>query len=224
MLPALARGYMGEVGANWCIAELRPGDQPFARLAEALLQDKAFWKAWVSPIRDGGKAKTYGGAASRSTPTPLPGGGNFREEGQSNHIAFLTAALRRGARSLHEVLNQAGLPDGTRLLILVDQFEELFRYRDQAEDQAAAFAALLLEACRHPDIYIVITMRSDFLGQAAGFQGLPEAINAGLYLTPRLSREQLANAIGKPARLFGGKVTSEGYCFPPRTALAHLRR
>jgi len=122
---------------------------------------------------------------------------------------LLAAALRRGARSLHEVLEPAPLPEGTRLLIVVDQFEEIFRYRTQAEDQAAAFVALLLESCRHEDIYIVITMRSDFLGKAAEFQGLPEAINEGLYLTPRLTREQLTDAIGKPARLFGGGVQEE---------------
>ena len=128
---------------------------------------------------------------------------------KAQDLAFLAAALRRGARSLHEVLEPSPLPKGTRLLIVVNQFEEIFRYRTQAEDQAAAFVALLLESCRHEDIYIVITMRSDFLGKAAEFQGLPEAINEGLYLTPRLTREQLTDAIGKPARLFGGAVQEE---------------
>jgi formylglycine-generating enzyme required for sulfatase activity len=187
LLPALAKGYMGEVGADWSIAELRPGDQPFARLAEALLQDERFQRAWKPSTTDRGDNT----------------GKNVQDS------AFLAAALRRGARSLHEVLETAPLPGGNRLLIVVDQFEEIFRYRTQAEDHAAAFVALLLESCKHEDIYIVITMRSDFLGKAAEFQGLPEAINAGLYLTPRLTREQLADAIGKPARLFGGKVEDD---------------
>lgn len=171
LLPGLAKGYMGEAGSRWSIAEMRPGDQPFVRLAEGLLEDKAFRQAW----------------------------GN-------DQAAFLAAELRRGARSLHEILNQAPLPDGAKLLILADQFEELFRFREQQENQAAAFVALLLEACQHADIYIVITMRSDFLGAAADFHGLPEAINNGLYLTPRLTREQLHDAICLPAQLFGGSV------------------
>ena len=187
LLPALAKGYMGEVGADWSIAELRPGDQPFARLAEGLLQDERFQRAWK--------------------PFTTNPGDNTNKTAQD--IAFLSAALRRGARSLHEVLEPAPLPEGTRLLIVVDQFEEIFRYRTQAEDQAAAFVALLLESCKHEDIYIVITMRSDFLGKAAQFQDLPEAINDGLYLTPRLTREQLSDAIGKPARLFGGQVEED---------------
>lgn len=187
LLPALAKGYMGEVGADWSIAELRPADQPFARLAEALLQDERFQRTW--------------------RPSTMDPGDHTGKKAQD--LAFLAAALRRGARSLHEVLEPSPLPKGTRLLIVVDQFEEIFRYRTQAEDQAAAFVALLLESCRHEDIYVVITMRSDFLGKAAEFQGLPEAINEGLYLTPRLTREQLTDAIGKPARLFGGGVQQE---------------
>lgn len=175
LLPGLAKGYMGEIGSRWSIAEMRPGDQPFVRLAEGLLQDKTFQQAW-----------------------------------NGDQTAFLAAELRRGSRSLHKVLEHAPLSDGAKLLILVDQFEELFRFREQQENQAAAqaaaFVALLLEACTHPDIYIVITMRSDFLGTAAEFHGLPEAINDGLYLTPRLTRSQLHDAICLPAQLFGGSV------------------
>ena len=172
LLPGLEKGYMGEVGSRWAIAEMRPGDQPFVRLAEGLLADKVFGEV----------------------------------QGMEGNSAALAAELRRGSRSLHEILNHAPLPTGTRLLLLVDQFEEMFRFREQEENQAAAFVALLLEACTHPDVYVVITMRSDFLGAAAEFHGLPEAINDGLYLTPRLSREQLRDAISLPAQLFGGSV------------------
>ena len=56
-------------------------------------------------------------------------------------------------------------------------------------------------------MYVVITMCSDFLGDCAVFHGLPEAINAGQFLTPRLTREQRREAIGVvPAMVFGGQV------------------
>lgn len=58
---------------------------------------------------------------------------------------------------------------------MVDQFEELFRYRNLATlaspdaptlaiEEATAFVNLLLEVCAHPQlpIYVVLTMRSDF--------------------------------------------------------------
>jgi len=100
------------------------------------------------------------------------------------------------------------------LLILVDQFEELFRYqaRDnsmQDRDEKAAFVKLLIEAARQRDlpIYVAITMRSEFLGDCARFRDLPEAINAGQYLIPRMSREQRRQAIEGPIRMAGGDIS-----------------
>ncbi|MBU0656715.1 MAG: hypothetical protein KJ914_16460 [Gammaproteobacteria bacterium] len=192
---------------------MRPGDQPFVRLAEGLLADKVFAGSWENPPHpslppQGGKEQetipSNDAVSSSSLPAPLAGEGLGK--GGKAAPAALAAELRRGSRSLHEILNHAPLPAGTRLLLMVDQFEEMFRFREQEENQAAAFVALLLEACTHPDVYVVITMRSDFLGAAAEFHGLPEAINDGLYLTPRLSREQLRDAISLPAQLFGGSV------------------
>jgi hypothetical protein len=110
---------------------------------------------------------------------------------------------------LVDLVKDCGLPPATNLLLLVDQFEEIFRYRKKGDsDEADAFVALLLaSAARHElPIYVVITMRSDFLGDCALFGGLPEAINDSQYLTPRMSREQCRFAITGPARVFGGTV------------------
>jgi WD40 repeat protein len=93
------------------------------------------------------------------------------------------------------------LPPGERLLVLVDQFEELFRYHARDSADAAAFVALLLGAVAHPDCHVVVTLRSEFLGACARFPDLPETINAGLFLTPRLRPAELADAIAKPPRL-----------------------
>ena len=46
-------------------------------------------------------------------------------------------------------------------------------------------------------------MRSEYLGAAALIDGLAEAINKGLYLTPRMSREQVREAIVGPAAVCG---------------------
>ncbi len=134
-----------------------------------------------------------------------------REAGWGAGAADLTADLRRGPMALNWRLGVEPLPEGSRLLIVVDQFEELFRYRrgdDDGDDrtEAAAFVALLLAAAEQRQVYVVVTMRSDFLGDCARFPGLAEAINAGLFLTPRLRPEQLADAVRLPARLFGGEV------------------
>ena len=62
------------------------------------------------------------------------------------------------------------------LLILVDQFEEIFRYRERmAADEAECLVALLLASAGQHEvpIYVVITMRSDYLGECAVFQVCP---------------------------------------------------
>ena len=123
--------------------------------------------------------------------------------------AFLQAALERGPGSLIEYLHDLPLPKDENLLILVDQFEEIFRFAPGAgQEEADAFVALLLAATQqreHP-VYVVITMRSDFFGDCARFAGLPEAINEAQFLTPRMTREQSRQAIESPARVFGGEV------------------
>jgi tetratricopeptide (TPR) repeat protein len=52
-------------------------------------------------------------------------------------------------------------------------------------------------------------MRSDFFGDCAIFEGLPEALNESQYLTPRLTREQRRDAIVGPARVFDGDVAPD---------------
>jgi len=111
-----------------------------------------------------------------------------------------------------EVLRETPLPDATNLLLLVDQFEELCRFLQPGRsDEAEAFVDLLLTTASQRDVpvYIVLTMRSDFLGDCALFRGLPEAINASQFLMPQLTREQRQETIIEPAKLFGGTVAPE---------------
>jgi hypothetical protein len=118
-------------------------------------------------------------------------------------------SVERGPRSILTKLRDKPLPGRANLLILVDQFEELFRYeRLRLRDEAEAFVGLLLGVGRQPEIcvYVVLTMRSDFLGECATFEGLAETINTSMYLCPRLDRDQIAAAIERPAGVFGGLV------------------
>jgi len=179
MIPSLETGFMAAAGSRWSFVQLRPGSHPIRRLANALIE-----QAGLMP-----------------------------EDGDKNEaLGFLNATLRRGPLGLVEALQYTPLPPQTNLLILVDQFEEIFRFRREGDrDEADAFVALLLASTRQRDlpIYVAITMRSDFIGDCAVFNGLPEALNQSQYLTPRLTREQLRAAIVGPARVFGGDVEPE---------------
>ena len=67
---------------------------------------------------------------------------------------------------------------------------------------------LLLASAAQEDvpIYVVLTMRSDYLGDCNLFAGLPEALNDSQFLTPRLTRDQRREAIEAPALVFEGRV------------------
>ncbi|MFP3247124.1 MAG: NACHT and WD repeat domain-containing protein, partial [Paraburkholderia sp.] len=176
LIAALEAGFLSEAGARWRLAEMRPGRKPFERLAAALLEPAAL-------------------GAHRSA--------------NASDAAVMRAVLRRGPLGLVEAVREARLPEHHNLLLFVDQFEEIFRFRDQGHaDDADAFVALLLASAEQRDlpIYVVVTMRSDFLGECALFYGLPEAINESQYLTPRLTREQIRAAIIGPAKLFEGEI------------------
>jgi tetratricopeptide (TPR) repeat protein len=181
MLPSLFGGLMTQAGSGWRVALFRPGHDPIGNLAAALADQNVFG---ISPDE----------VALQKTITE--------------------ATLRRTALGLVEATRQARIPANENLLVVVDQFEEIFRFRrtskrDGPEDEAAAFIKLLLEAKRQTDvpIYIVITMRSDFLGDCAQFRDLPEAINDGQYLIPRMTRDQRREAITGPVAVGGGEIS-----------------
>jgi hypothetical protein len=124
-------------------------------------------------------------------------------------VDLLRAFLVRGPRSVVEWCGDGHLPEATNLLLLVDQFEELFRYQDYAgREEAEAFAALLLESARSRQfpIYVALTMRSEYLGACALVDGLAEAISAGMFLTPRMTREECRAAIVGPAMVCGVEI------------------
>jgi WD40 repeat protein len=196
LLPALESGFMSGAGPRWIIAELRPGDRPFSRLAAALVSETE----WAHALRGGGQDGRRDAPERPGDPESAAGAEALRAPKK------LEEDLRRGNLALNWLLGVHPPPQDTRLLILVDQFEELFRFHRIAGADSRAFVSLLLGAATHPSIYVVVTLRSEFLGDCALFPALPEAINAGLFLTPRLSPEQIADAIELPARLFGGEV------------------
>lgn len=177
MIASLEAGFMVGAQKRWLVAEMRPGNHPVRRLAEALLAPTA-----LGMLRSG-----------------------------EDDAAWLQATLGRPS-GLKEALRETPLPEETGLLLVVDQFEEIFRFRHEGGvEEADAFINLLLTDTgegRLP-IYTVLTMRSDYLGDCAVFKGLPQKVSESQYLTPQMTREQREAAIIGPARVFGGKVQPE---------------
>jgi WD40 repeat protein len=125
------------------------------------------------------------------------------EEKKIKRTIFSTL-LRSSSLGLVEAVQQARRAEDINYLILVDQFEELFRFKDSTDpnsvNESLAFINLLMEAVNYPDspIYVAITMRSDFIGECAQFPELTRKINDSHYLIPQMTREQKRRAIEGP--------------------------
>lgn len=136
------------------------------------------------------------------------------EEDKKIKRTIITTLLRSSSIGLVEAVLQLKRSSDNNYLILVDQFEELFRFRDSAEssslNETLAFINLLMEAIEHPDvpIYVAITMRSDFIGDCAQFPELTKKINDSHYLIPQMTREQKRRAIEGPVAVGGARITS----------------
>src|SRR5512139_1215219 len=182
LIPSLYSGLMTKAGSNWRVVLFRPGEDPIGHLADAL--------AAPGVLVDGEDAAD---PANR---------------------ALVEVTLRRSAMGLVECIRQARVPNYENVLVVVDQFEELFRFKRSSQqrdsrDEAVAFVKLLL-AATHQDaipVYVVITMRSDFIGNCTEFEGLTEAINDGQYLVPRMTREERRDAITGPVAVSGAEMT-----------------
>ena len=127
-------------------------------------------------------------------------------------IGELLATLNHSGLGLVEAIRQSEIEPGTNVLVLIDQFEEIFRFQRSGatnEEQAVSFVNLLLEAGAQRDvpIFVIITMRSDYLGDCTEFRGLTEAVNEGEYLIPRLTRDQIRSCIEGPIKVGGGQIS-----------------
>ena len=192
LLDALKSGFMMSAGTRWQIADFKPGDGPMWNLSSAL----------HTALKTEEKIINH----------------DIRKE--IREVANYHANLSQGLDGLMKLMSRVQLPPDTNLLLLADQFEEIFRFRDivsegvSKEDskyESEKFVMLLLEAARQKKypIFVIMTMRTGFLERCFEFDSLPMAINSSQFLTPMLNEEQLIRAIVGPAKVFGGNVRSD---------------
>ncbi|MES0361734.1 MAG: BTAD domain-containing putative transcriptional regulator, partial [Anaerolineales bacterium] len=98
--------------------------------------------------------------------------------------------------------------EGKKLLLLIDQFEELYTLCPEPESQQIFINELLNafengKGSRKSPFALLITMRADFMGQALSYRPFADALqNASLMLGP-MTQEELRSAIETPAEVQG---------------------
>jgi transcriptional regulator with XRE-family HTH domain len=140
------------------------------------------------------------------TPTAHPleslAGSLVPENESVSSIATLMDDLARDQRSLQIFAKRKLSGDkNTRLLLVVDQFEELFALC-RSEGERASFIGNLLTAASEADgpVIVLITLRADFYAHCANYVPLREALSENQEYIGAMDQVELRRAIEEPAQ------------------------
>ncbi|MDQ7089700.1 MAG: hypothetical protein Q9M50_03535 [Methylococcales bacterium] len=174
---------------QWHIANFRPYSTPFLQMTEALLKEEALGES----LLEGFESKTQ---AQR----------------------FLRQNLMQSL-SLHSLLDQKPLAKGHKLLLVCDQFEDIFHLWKHDEKKAHTFVDFLIDSSRpHPikaitpnNIHVVLTFRSRYLNKIPLFSKLEAALKQNLYLTPHLTKDELRQVMIEPIQVIKRQRAKEAF-------------
>ncbi len=198
IIPNARAGFFKAKFNNWLIADFRPERSPLQNMAAAIAEKLNYVDtAYVE------KELGYGFSSLVNL---------YKKS------SFYLDTSNDGYKNITETEQKKLKKKAANLFILVDQFEEFFTNSENYNNGKASVNAqvvvnLLLETAKIAlaedlPIYIVCTMRSDYVGQCASFRGLPEYIGFSQFFVPRLKRKEVHQVIEEPAVLSGNKISN----------------
>jgi DNA-binding SARP family transcriptional activator len=115
----------------------------------------------------------------------------------------LLAVLTDGVKGIGRGVRRVLADERSQLLLVIDQFEEIFTLADPRT--CRAFLDALAEAVedRHSRVRVVITLRADFYDRPLRHRDLGELLRRGTELITVMSPEELQRAIEGPAEQVG---------------------
>ena len=198
LIPRSRAGFFKAQFNNWIIADFRPERAPLSNLAIALNNHLN-----LNDVNELEEDLSYGFS---SLVTIYKKSKHYLDTDSENFI-------NADDDTKQELVNKS-----SNLLILIDQFEELFTNSENFNKgkpslQAITLINLIIETTKLAEkenlpVYIVCTMRSDYVGDCAAFKGLPELIVYSQFFVPRLKRQEIHRAILEPAKLSGNKINN----------------
>jgi WD40 repeat protein/serine/threonine protein kinase len=163
----------------WLSLILRPGTDPLATLAQTLTR-----KSSVTLV-------------TRSTDNALG------SEGQSSFDeAALKAQLLKHPAVAGAILREMAEANHQRIVLAIDQFEELYTQETPVEEQTAFLQALLgIADDPNGPLRVVVTMRDDFLVHVAEYAPLAREVERGIFLLRVPRPDDLAEILEQTANL-----------------------
>lgn len=196
LIPNARAGFFKAKYTNWVVTDFRPERSPVKNMANAVAHTFSAQPATIeTELRRG-----------FSSLIDLYVNSSFYTDENDDHW-----------KSLDETSKKNKTRSAANLLIIVDQFEEFFtnpeNYLNETPSQDSQVVVnLALETARialqrNLPVYVVCTMRSDYIGQCSAFRGLPEYIGFSQFFVPRLKRKEIKQVIEEPAVLSGNRIT-----------------
>jgi hypothetical protein len=123
----------------------------------------------------------------------------------------LLAQLMEAPGMFGDLLRKQALRRQRRILVVVDQLEELFTLCD-SDDLRRVFLAALLAAADDPTspVRVVLSMRADFLDRLAGHKQFLGELSRGLFFLSAPDHESLRETLVRPAELAGHAFEDPG--------------
>lgn len=198
VIPYAKAGFFKAEFNNWVIADFRPEKSPLENFTKSVNKNLA-----IDDIEKVESELRLG----FSSLIDLYCSSSFYVDQNSNEFVTLDSNQKKSK-----------LKKAANLLILVDQFEEFFTNienfsNDALSEDCKITGNIILETAaialaRKLPVYIVCTMRSDYIGQCPAFNKLPEFIGFSQFFVPRLKRKELQHVITEPAKLAGCKISN----------------
>ena len=118
-------------------------------------------------------------------------------------IARLRDRLESGSRGLLEAVDEA-LPSDSRVVVVVDQFEELFTLTTDVQERELFLESLRVAAVdAGSKLTVIVTLRADFFDRPLVYPRFGELLGARTEPVPPLTPDELEQAIRGPAERVG---------------------
>jgi len=180
------------------------GKSSFVRagLVPALKRSGETWECLV--IRPGRKPLE---ALASITAPMVATAANLADE--LDEQAKLVETLRREPGHLGHLLRGRARRDNRRIMLFIDQFEELFTQVVDPEERAAFTACLsaVADDATSP-LRVVLSIRADFLDRCAEDPQFLSELTQGLFFLGQPNRDGMRDAIVEPAQMAGFKIDS----------------
>ncbi len=126
----------------------------------------------------------------------------------------IIALLKINSDGIINTLDKLQFSRKENVLIIIDQLEELFRYRipgKAAGSDQSVFLNLLTNILNREDlnIYIVIAIRPDFISECSQYKDFIHIINSSNFLISQMNTQSLREVIEAPLIVSGEKIDEE---------------